>query len=255
MMEKIQRERRTRVREYCSRNNITQTIMSKKMYETMVDDTHKLFYCAALKVSSTQLKDMMFRFSNRTTRWINTYSDEERARILKTHFKFMFVRQPLERLLSAYVDKIYVVKDPMFRRMWGRPILKRYRPNATAEAVENCDDITFEEFVRFVVDGGWDPHWAKYHRWCRVCAIEYDFIGRFENLQAELPYVFKWAPGVEEMPNFRKPYVSHNTSTKVISYYSQLPRPLLLRLLQLYRSDYEVFGYPYPGPLFEALLK
>ena len=256
-MDEIQTERRAMIRNYCRKNAAeSETIKGKRLgVDFLVDQQHQLLYCSTYKVSSTQLKQLIVKFSAGSWKQLEHYSDAEREQVLQTHFKFMFVRQPLERLLSAFIDKMYVARDPMYRRMWGRPILKRYRPNATAEAVENCDDITFEEFVRYVVDGGWDPHWAKYHRWCRVCAIDYDFIGRFENLQAELQYVFRWAPGVEEMPNFIKPYVSHNTTAKVISYYSQLPRPLLVRLVRFFRSDYEVFGYPYPGPIFEQLLK
>ena len=252
-MEEIQQERRERVREYCRSHGRYETITGKSVPDIMVDEQHNILYCRIYKVSSTQLRRMMANFSNRQFKWLQFYPDEERQRVLSTHFKFMFVRQPLERILSAFINKFYVVRDPMYRRMWGRPILKRYRPNATEQAIRDCDDITFPEFVHYVVDGGWDPHWAQYHRWCRVCAIDFDFIGRFENLQEELPYVFK-AAGVQQMPHFVSPYTDSNTSSKVLHYYSQVPKKLLLRLVRLYRTDYEMFDYPHPGPLFEQLL-
>ena len=43
-------------------------------------------------------------------------SEEERTQVLQTHFKFMILRDPVERMLSAYKDKVGVsFPGPYFR--------------------------------------------------------------------------------------------------------------------------------------------
>lgn len=39
-------------------------------------------------------------------KYLSSYPKEQQIFMLKTFYKFMFVRHPLERLLSAYRDKV-----------------------------------------------------------------------------------------------------------------------------------------------------
>ena len=41
-------------------------------------------------------------------KYLSEWPKEEQAEILKKYYKFMFVRHPLERLLSAYRDKVRI---------------------------------------------------------------------------------------------------------------------------------------------------
>ena len=254
-MTQIQRERKEKIREYCTSHGIKQTLQDINPTDMIVDEKNKIVYCVIYKVSSKWLKNMMWTISEGQWKGMSKYTKEEGERILETYFKFMFVRQPLERLLSAFINKLYYVRDPMYRKIWGKKILKLYRPNATQEAIDNGDDIAFDEFAQFVLrDQYRDPHWADYQRRCHPCAIDYDFIGHFENLQDELPHLYE-AAGIEDAPQVKKEYITANTTSKVRSYYSQLPKSRIQRLAEMYRPDYEMFRYPFPGPLFEELLE
>jgi len=51
------------------------------------------------------------------------YKPAERDALLSNYFKFMFVRDPLERLVSAYRDKCY--RDPSYR--WLPQAIKQRR--------------------------------------------------------------------------------------------------------------------------------
>ena len=42
----------------------------------------------------------------------------------------LFVRDPMERVLSAYKDK-FIKDNKYFHQWYGRGIIKRYRPNTT----------------------------------------------------------------------------------------------------------------------------
>ena len=81
-----------------------------------MDDENKIIYCTIPKVSSTTWKrvlgvvhglDKNIERIHRSElwRWLYQYTEEERLKRIKTYFKFLFVREPLHRLLSAYKDK------------------------------------------------------------------------------------------------------------------------------------------------------
>ena len=254
MMAQIQNERKERVRSYCRSHQIDDSFSDGELTGFLADEKHKVLYCVIFKVSSKWLKNMMRTVGGQRFRSVNSYTPEERTKILQTYFKFMFVRQPLDRLLSAFINKLYYVRDPLFRHMWGRKILKLYRPNATEEDMKNGDNIAYDEFAQFVLDGHRDPHWAHYHERCHPCTIQYDFIGQFESFTDELPYLFE-AAGIEDPPEIEREYVTSNTSTKVRSYYSQLPVDRIRGLAEKYRADYEMFGYPFPGQVIQELIE
>ena len=172
-------------------------------------------------------------------------------------FKFTFVREPFERLLSAYKDKFVSRRtfDRPLLKYYGPKILLRFRPNVTKKSLESLDDITFPEFVEYIIkDGvneGFDRHWNHYIDQCNPCLIKYDFIGRYEYLAEDGNYMLRKAG--EDRIHFpkEKPF---DTREELLSYYSQIPLDWILNLGRIYRSNFEMFGYSFPGslqPLFE----
>ena len=113
-----------------------------------------------------------------------SYSEEELRSRLKEYAKFMFVRHPMERLVSAYRDKFVNnnrSQEKWFFSRYGRKIIKRYRANATRESFAKGHDVTFAEFVQYVIDLPrsnhhimFDNHWRPMHDLCFPCAIQYD---------------------------------------------------------------------------------
>ena len=56
----------------------------------------------------------------------------------------------MERLLSAYKDK-FVKDNECYHPVYDRDIIKRYRPNATMEALERGSAVTFPEFTKYAI--------------------------------------------------------------------------------------------------------
>ena len=58
------------------------------------------------------------------------YSNARRQKLLKNDrlYKFMFVRDPLERLVSAYRNKCF--RDPDYMKSLARAIMKPYKPGS-----------------------------------------------------------------------------------------------------------------------------
>ena len=112
--------------------------------------------------------------------------------MLKNYFTFLFVRDPMERVVSAYMSK-FVKNNKYFYRTYGRGIIKLYRPNAAKEAYKTGSGVTFPEFSRHVVETRKlrDEHWQAFDKLCHPCAVKYDFIGRFENVYEDASYLIK----------------------------------------------------------------
>ena len=270
-MEEIQWERQQRIRKYCGRKSTKpQAVYSlerKQLAHFIVDTRYKIFMCLNYKAGSRHLKRFMGALNGAVLptngplpreafKWGNNFNPDDKLFMSKTYFRVFFTREPLVRLLSAFIDKFYTVEDPVYRLGYGRTIISTYRQNPSPESLHKGDDVKFSEFVQWVLDSPivkLNEHWQLATVRCFPCAIEYDFIGKFENFQDELPDLYK-AAGVPSV-SWEFPFVSHNTSAQVNHYYSQLSQEQILQLAELYRPDYEAFGYPFPGPLFGNLMK
>ena len=106
--------------------------------------------------------------------------------------RFLFVRDPYSRLVSGYLDK--VVTAPGRWSYFGRMVIKTQRTNATRRELECGSDVTFKEFIKYVI---WaettnrtrDIHFVPMHDLCAVCNINYDYIGHLETIREDLPFI------------------------------------------------------------------
>ncbi|CAN0355327.1 unnamed protein product [Lampetra planeri] len=138
----------------------------------------------------------------------------------------MFVREPMERLVSAYRDK-FVHKNEHYQVLIRRTIMKHYRKNSTNAPLAKGDYVTFPELVRFILDPKrplWqDVHWLPAHHLCQPCLLRYDFLGKVET-------------------------VRHDAAALL----ARLSPEMRQKIYEFYFEDYMLFGYPLPS---EANLK
>ncbi|KAL9986222.1 hypothetical protein ACROYT_G000332 [Oculina patagonica] len=191
-------ERQATVTDFCKKNNrIDEPVNTKDLDNIIVDEKFKILFCYIPKVSCSQWKTVLVQLHRpqpkyyvqdpRNFKFLHQYPTDQAKLILKSYFKFVFVREPFERLLSAYLEKFYS-GDPGFHNNFGREIIRRYRPGGNPED----KNITFDEFVNYVInigDGYWNEHWKTYDKLCHPCGVHYDFIGKFNNLQEEARYI------------------------------------------------------------------
>ena len=180
------------------------------------------------------------------------YTDEEKAIRLQTYFKFLFVREPLHRLLSAYKDK-FIGYDLGVSSSSRNAIVKSYRPHDYYNAsVKNL--VSFPEFIKYFSSNiSRDQHWRQYEKLCHPCVINYDFIGHLETLEEDAPLLLKMA-GIDDRVTF-PPVHKSTSSSEVLEYYSQVPSEYITRIGELYRSDFEMFGYDFLGEVRPLLNK
>ena len=204
-------------------------------------------------------------FANKTkeemaARFFKRFSEQEQNVMLAKYFKFTFVREPFERLLSAYQDKFVYLRseDRYYRELHGREILKNYRPNASSRSLKELNDIRFREFMEYLVKKGndkttrvMDQHWDNYANVCGMCEIDYDFIGYYETMEQDLSEFIRAAKlspqNAKRFSGYK--HVPSKTKASLLSYYSRIPLKWIDSLGQIYNGSFKMFGYHFPGPL------
>ncbi|XP_015258706.1 PREDICTED: carbohydrate sulfotransferase 11 [Cyprinodon variegatus] len=186
---------------------------------------------------------------------LNQYSIAEINHRLKNYFKFLFVREPLERLVSAYRNKFTLKYNSSFHKRFGTRIIRRYRKNATQEALVNGDDVKFKEFIDYLVDPATqrgrplNEHWQTVYQLCHPCHIHYDMVGKYETLEEDANHILGLV-GVGEslrFPSYAKS--TRTTDTMTAQFFSNISAQQQVQLYQLYRMDFLMFNYSIPSYL------
>ncbi|XP_015519195.2 carbohydrate sulfotransferase 11 [Neodiprion lecontei] len=262
-------ERQERLQKNCDTlpRQRDQLVTSKIFHHLIVDELHKLLYCYVPKVACTNWKRVLMIASGKWQgkdpmeipanqahspgifRRLSKYTMEEIEEKLLTYNRLIVVRHPFERLLSAYRNKFEAKYNSSmyFQSRFGKRIVKKFRSNATREALERGDDVTFSEFVDFVTtedaeNGTLNEHWRPITELCHPCLVNYDLISKYESLVEDATEVLErmGAPWVR-FPS--GPQSSEPTSKRLGSYYSTLTFKQLQKLAKLYRLDFKVFDY------------
>ncbi|XP_005006263.1 carbohydrate sulfotransferase 14 [Cavia porcellus] len=232
----------------------------------LVSDRHRFLYCYVPKVACSNwkrvLKVLAGVLDNVDVRLkMDHHSDlvfladlrpEEIRYRLQHYFKFLFVRDPLERLLSAYRNKFGEIRE--YQQRYGAEIVRRYRPGAGPTPAG--DDVTFAEFLRYLVEE--DPermneHWMPVYHLCQPCAVHYNFVGTYERLEADANQVLEWvgAPPHVRFPARQAWY--RPVSPESLHYHlCSVPQALLQDVLPKYILDFSLFAYPLPNVSREA---
>ena len=187
-----------------------------------------------------------------TLRTLSEYSTAEINRRLRSYLKFVFVREPFERLVSAYRNKFTRSYNEAFHKRYGTKIVRRHRADPRPEALEAGDDVSFEEFVYYLVDPAtqreepFNEHWERVHSLCHPCLIHYDVVGKYETLEPDSQAVLGLA-GVQGSVRFPSSGKSARTDRDMAERFFQDVSPFLQRkLVNMYRMDFLLFNYSMP---------
>ncbi|XP_026653621.1 carbohydrate sulfotransferase 11 isoform X4 [Zonotrichia albicollis] len=213
--------RRDQVTDTCRANSVSsrkrRVLTPNDLKHLVVDEDHEMIYCYVPKVACTNWKRVMMVLTGRgkysdpmeipaneahvssNLKTLNQYSIPEINHRLKNYMKFLFVREPFERLVSAYRNKFTQKYNTSFHKRYGTKIVRRQRKNATQEALQKGDDVKFEEFVAYLIDPHtqreepFNEHWQTVYSLCHPCHIHYDLIGKYETLEEDSNYILQLA--------------------------------------------------------------
>ena len=160
------------------------------------------------------------------------------------HFKFAFVRNPWDRLVSCYANKVMAAKatefgEPPFRNLPSEKGSRLYKGMPFAEFVETVYEIPDEES---------NMHFVSQYR--VVCGpgedrqVMADFVGRFEDLAADFAVVAEKIGGSKRLELPHKMRSANRESRPYTEFYDDRLRELVR---ERYRDDVEIFGYSFTG--------
>lgn len=247
------------------------------------DDQRKVIYCFVPKIGCTNMKRLMLYMgghlplSTLDWPWVEdsiylepaldhaslankTLSTKEKIDRIKTYFKFMIVRNPLERLASAYRNKIEPPVKVGFENTFPEhikiDILKMYRHSDLAlwkqatkyNPLANIS-VSFPEFIHYFTEThDLNEHFVPSMDICHPCLLGYDFYANFKNISNDVTQLVK---RFHTDPRYYHDSSLHRTDEqtkiKLASYYSLLTQRDKVKLLgQLY--DELLFYYTiYPS--------
>uniref|UniRef100_A0A8C6WM44 Carbohydrate sulfotransferase n=1 Tax=Neogobius melanostomus TaxID=47308 RepID=A0A8C6WM44_9GOBI len=208
-----QDSRRKTLQDVCSRYQpdvLSRRVSQRQVSRVYVEDRHRLLYCEVPKSGCSNWKRVLMvlngrarstgdipheqaHYGNKLQR-LEAYDQAGIAKRLDTYARVLFVREPFERLVSAFRDK-FESPNSYYHPVFGRPIISKYRANATRAALRTGAGVTFREFVRYLLDVkrpvGMDIHWEPVSQMCSPCLMRYSFIGKFENLEKEANFLLR----------------------------------------------------------------
>ncbi|XP_005280054.1 carbohydrate sulfotransferase 9 [Chrysemys picta bellii] len=271
-IDEAQEKRRYFLYDFCkkySSENRLRTHLVRMVSRIYVEDRHKILYCEVPKAGCSNWKRILmvlnglassaYSISHDAVHYgkhlkkLDSYDLKGIQTRLNTYTKTIFVRDPMERLVSAFRDK-FEHPNSYYHPVFGKAIIKKYRLNAHEEALKTGSGVKFKEFVRYLLDSqrpvGMDIHWEQISRLCYPCLINYDFIGKFETLEEDANYFLQLigAPAELKFPNFKDRHSSdERTNMEVVrQYLKELSDTERQLTYDFYYLDYLMFNYTMP---------
>lgn len=183
-------------------------------YNVTCNDEHEFVWFRVAKVGTSTIIHLLRNQLgvNVTRASSGPYSSEK----YRGYFKFAFVRNPWDRVVSLYFNKV-----------------------APGTYCEGTQSLTFEQFVDWLAQQDLtkiDAH-AKLQA-LLIPVDELDFIGRFETFSKDVQYVL----GRLGLSKVSIPKHNPSSHAHYSRYYDDRTRELVR---QLYREDIERFGYTF----------
>lgn len=157
--------------------------------------------------------------------------------------KFCFVRNPYDRLLSAWKSKVLRKMDTQFHEFRERIRDHFDYPAATTD--EGRPTVAFGDFARYVVAGPPDPvsrngHWLPQVDVLWWDLVDYDVVGRFESFTDDLCAVLTRLKAPDAVFEIARAKINATPSLPLSAGYDS---ELAGLVYEYYRADFEAFGY------------
>ncbi|XP_071849002.1 carbohydrate sulfotransferase 11-like isoform X2 [Apostichopus japonicus] len=273
--EKVQRMRKNHLTKQCEQLGLSKkdedvkvtSRLLKELNHSIVLEEYKVIYSFIPKAGCTNWKRILLLLKGVVTsvddleqheahflvkknmKLLSSYKVQEARHILKSYTKFVFVRNPFARILSAYKDKIEkpTKLNPKFRVFWNRKINLGLEKNASVVG----DNTTFIHYVDYLSNHSVnEDHWQTIITLSRPCEVQYDFIGKMETLDRDINFVLKnIIRNTSERVLFRTSTNPTGSSTMLERYFAGVPRRNKQALYDQFKNDFLLFGYDKPADL------
>eukprot|EP00090_Calanus_glacialis_P040237 TRINITY_DN7013_c0_g1_i6.p1 TRINITY_DN7013_c0_g1~~TRINITY_DN7013_c0_g1_i6.p1 ORF type:complete len:438 (-),score=101.44 TRINITY_DN7013_c0_g1_i6:166-1479(-) len=174
--------------------------------------------------------------------------------------KFLVVRHPFERVISAYMDKLEdYTRDLKYRggyyyAMYGADIVAKFRQKYQDKFPKNPlfmkKEPSFVEFVEFLIEtpvSKYDEHWKPQFLLCPPCHFKFDVIVKMETFERDTNFILSQR-NLDGVVSLTKKHSSVGEKKKketnlVKNLFSQLSKNMVQALYEKYRIDFQMFEY------------
>ena len=168
---------------------------------------------------------------------LNGKSANEESYMLKNYYKFIMYRDPVERLVSAYRNKVgkpmIGLEDDYPNYNWAKKDVYKYKhPVKYRIWMENNGRtpvrIIFPDFVDFWLNStqrmSHDPHFITIFDVCHPCHVHFNYYGNFKTFENDANVLIKAirANSSHLQGSQYEDDMTNRTSIKAPDYYSQL---------------------------------
>ena len=249
------------------------TLVNEAWKHLILDAERKILFCLAPKLASTNIRLLFAALNNvldpsealvkynhsrdlQAFRYrLSTLSKEEKEKKLSTYFKFVMTRNPLERILSAYRNKLENHPiDPKASGLFDPAkieIMKTYQPKVYKHWEDSGRTIKifprFNDFIRYLDSHSYyelDPHFRPLQYICHPCVFQYDFYANLKLMPEEFDRLFKKF----NIPNnsFRNQPAHHDTGSMMPRYYAKLSDTEKKMVYNFVHQELEFYYHIYP---------
>ncbi|NXU40915.1 CHST8 sulfotransferase, partial [Drymodes brunneopygia] len=259
----IQNSRKSTLDSVCLKKNLNKpgsNSDSPAAGQLLLEHKHRFMYCELPKVGCSNWKRTIFLLQSdldieaseiehndiHTTSVIKrlvSYPPASRQEFLSNYTKVVFTRHPLERLVSAYRDKL-LHSEPHYSITVANEIKAMLRKNKNSP-----EKVSFQEFVSFIIakpPHSLDGHWRPMFLLCDPCNIHYDILGKYETLGLDSEHVLRviGAPENLQYPNLKRYSSEKRTGGDItLEYLRQLTSEQIEKIKKLYEMDFLLFNY------------
>ena len=186
-------------------------------------------------------------------------TDSQRLYKIQNYWKFVILRNPLERLLSAFLNKLSSPLE-LTSSVWDtfelhkHRIMEIYHPNKlkmfTSRLFSGELRLDFETFLRWIIDTPnyrLNEHFAPIVELSQPCRVRYHFYGNFKIYSSDMQLITERL-GVPHKYFVDKSSHKPGRETRELMepFYSQVSRDVKLRLLQNIAEDIAFYYTLFP---------
>ena len=247
---------------------------AKTFHRFVVDDRRKLLYCSVSKGGCTLLTALLqaanthhiyplthvrdvhnpaaFRRAN--LRLVTSYNKN-----FDNYTKFLVVRNPVDRAMSAY-HNVQVGLKNLGPEEYVYNALNNVFPGCSSQPGDMADRLTLEQYMTFLTEPELtkeivfeDRHFSPIFQTCDPCRIQYDHLLRLETFDTDVQSLYsflKLSPEFinkipKSMNQAKGSQQGDKNATGADLLFSSASHDRIDKFLQRFAFDFSMFGYKY----------
>ena len=183
-------------------------------------------------------------------------TESQRLYKIRNYWKFIILRNPLERLLSAFINKL---SSPLNLsttfmdtfELHKRAIMEKYHPVKLRQATANEKlQLDFETYLRWIIDTPnhkLNEHFAPIIELAQPCRIRYNFYGNFKMYSSDMKAIIARL-GVPRDWFLDKSAHKHGRETKILmnEFYANISAEVKQLLIEDLSEELEFYYTIFP---------